>query len=46
MLKSQAQFALMISLKELFCSVDDFCQSFEGEWKQPLFGSGLQQRRW
>jgi hypothetical protein len=44
MLKSQAQFALMFSLEDLFCSVDDFCQSFEGQWKQQLLGSGLQRR--
>lgn len=34
----------MISLEDLFCSVDDFCQSFEGQWKQQLLGSGLQRR--
>lgn len=45
MLKSQAQFALMISLEELFCSVDDFCQGFEPQWKQQLLGFGLQQRK-
>jgi hypothetical protein len=44
MLKSQAQFALMFSLEELFCSVDDFCQGFEGQWKQQLLGSGIQLR--
>jgi hypothetical protein len=44
MLKSQAQFALMFSLEDLFCSVDDFCQSFEGQWKQQRLGSGLQKR--
>lgn len=44
MLKSQAQFALMFSLEELFCCVDDFCQGFEGQWKQQLLGSGLRQR--
>lgn len=44
MLKSQAQFALMFSLEELFCSVDDFCRSFETRWKQQLLGSGLQLR--
>ncbi|CAA9397313.1 Mobile element protein [uncultured Leptolyngbya sp.] len=44
MLKSQAQFALMFSLEELFCSVDDFCRSFEPQWKQQLLGSGLQLR--
>lgn len=44
MLKSHAQFALMISLEELFCSVDDFCQSFEPQWKQQLVGFGLKHR--
>ena len=34
----------MISLEDLFCSVDDFCQSFEGQWKQQLLGSGLERR--
>ncbi|MBW4474667.1 MAG: IS982 family transposase [Stenomitos rutilans HA7619-LM2] len=31
----------MLSLEELFCSVDDFCQSFEPQWKQQLLGCGL-----
>jgi hypothetical protein len=44
MLKSQAQFALMISLEELFCSVDDFCQGFEPQWKQQLLGCGFKYR--
>ena len=44
MLKSQAWFALMFSLEELFCSVDDFCQTFEAQWKRQLLGSGLQLR--
>lgn len=44
MLKSQAQFALMISLEELFCSVDDFCQGFEPQWKQQLLGCGFKHR--
>ncbi len=34
----------MLSLEELFCSVDDFCQSFEAQWKQQLLGCGLQLR--
>jgi Transposase DDE domain len=34
----------MISLEELFCSVDDFCHSFEGQWKQQLLGNGLRHR--
>jgi hypothetical protein len=34
----------MFSLEELFCSVDDFCESFEPQWKQQLLGFGLQLR--
>ena len=34
----------MISLEELFCSVDDFCRAFEPQWKQQLLGFGLKQR--
>ena len=34
----------MLSLEELFCSVDDFCQSFEPQSKQQLLGCGLQIR--
>jgi hypothetical protein len=44
MLKLHAQFTLMFSLEELFCCVDDFCQSFEGQWKQQVLGSGLRVR--
>jgi hypothetical protein len=44
MLKLQAQFALMLSLEDLFCSVDDFCQTFEPQWKKQLLGFGLQIR--
>ena len=44
MLKSHAWFALMLSLEELFCSVDDFCQGFEPQWKQQLLGCGLKLR--
>jgi hypothetical protein len=44
MLKSHAWFALMFSLEELFCSVDDFCRSFEPQWKQQLLGFGLKRR--
>ena len=29
----------MLSLEELFCSVDDFCQKFEPQWKQQLLRS-------
>lgn len=34
-----------MSLLELFCAVDDFCQVFEPEWQQRLLGEGLRQRR-
>ena len=34
----------MISLEELFCSVDDFCQAFEPQWKQQLLGAELKLR--
>ena len=34
----------MLSLEELFCSVDDFCKTFEPQWKQQLLGSGLKLR--
>ena len=44
MLKSHAWYALMFSLEELFCSVDDFCRSFEVQWKQQLLGFGLKRR--
>jgi hypothetical protein len=44
MLRLHAQFALMLSLKALFCSVDAFCQSFEPQWQQQLLGFGLQPR--
>jgi transposase len=35
----------MLSLEELFCSVDDFCQRFEPQWKRQLLGNGLQRRK-
>jgi transposase len=34
----------MLSLEDLFCSVDDFCQQFEPLWQQQLLGNGLSQR--
>lgn len=34
-----------MSLLELFCAVDDFCQAFEPQWRQMLLGQGLRQRR-
>jgi hypothetical protein len=35
----------MMSLEDLFCSVDDFCQAFEPQWERQLLGNGLQQRK-
>lgn len=35
----------MYSLEELFCSVDDFCQTFEPQWERQLLGNGLHQRK-
>ncbi len=35
----------MFSLEDLFCSVDDFCQSFEARWQRQLLADGLQHRR-
>ncbi len=35
----------MLSLEELFCSVDDFCQIFEPRWEQQLLGHKLQRRK-
>lgn len=34
-----------MSLLELFCHVDDFCQAFAPKWQQMLLGQGLRQRR-
>jgi transposase len=34
----------MLSLEDLFCYVDDFCRSFEPQWKKRLLGFGLQIR--
>jgi hypothetical protein len=34
----------MLSLEQLFCSVDDFCQGFEAQWQQQLLGCGLKLR--
>jgi Transposase DDE domain len=34
----------MMILEELFCHVDDFCQTFEPLWKQKLIGTKLKQR--
>jgi transposase len=35
----------MMSLEDLFCSVDDFCQIFEPQWERQLLGNGLLQRK-
>ena len=35
----------MFSLEELFCCVDDFCQTCEPQWENQLLGKGLQHRR-
>lgn len=35
----------MISLEELFCQIDDFCQSFEPQWRTVLLGNGLKHRQ-
>ena len=35
----------MLSLEELFCSVDDFCQIFEPLWENQLLGHNLQRRK-
>lgn len=34
----------MFSLEELFCAVDDFCQTFEPLWKKQLLNHSLQTR--
>lgn len=34
-----------MSLVEMFCNVDDFCQEFEPRWEQFQLGNGLRQRR-
>jgi hypothetical protein len=34
-----------MSLLELFCAVDDFCQTFAPKWEQMLLSQGLRQRR-
>ena len=35
----------MISLEDLFCQSDDFCQSFEPRWQATLLGNGLKHRQ-
>jgi len=34
-----------MSLVEMFCNVDDFCQEFEPKWEQYQLENGLRQRR-
>lgn len=34
-----------MSLLELFCHIDDFCQDFEKQWHRELLASGLRQRQ-
>ncbi|MEW6498987.1 MAG: transposase, partial [Cyanobacteriota bacterium] len=34
----------MLSLEDLFCSVDDFCQQFELIWQNQLLGNGVLHR--
>lgn len=34
----------MSSLEELFCAVDNFCQTFEPQWRRQLLQTGLQKR--
>ena len=35
----------MPSLEELFCHIDDFCQSFEPEWEKQLLTQGTKSRK-
>ena len=35
----------MSSLEELFCSIDDFCQRFEPQWRKTLLAQGGQSRQ-
>ena len=35
----------MSSREELFCHIDDFCQTFELSCQQQLLGQGVEQRR-
>jgi hypothetical protein len=34
----------MFSLEELFCSIDDFCQTFEPRWHRHLLTQGIKTR--
>jgi len=35
----------MLSLEELFCHIDDFCQTFEPEWEKQLLSQGTKSRK-
>lgn len=35
----------MLTLEELFCHVDDFCQTFQPQWERQLLSHGLQSRK-
>jgi hypothetical protein len=35
----------MLSLEELFCHVDDFCQGFLPQWERRLLDNGLKWRK-
>jgi hypothetical protein len=34
----------MLSLEALFCCVDDFCRTFEPNWRQKLLTDGRKRR--
>lgn len=34
-----------MSLLELFCEIDDFCQEFEEGWHQQLLSDGIKKRK-
>ena len=34
-----------MSLEDLFCDIDDFCQVFLPSWPRPLLTAGTRQRR-
>ena len=34
-----------MSVLELFCDIDDFCQEFFPQWERELLASGARQRR-
>ena len=35
-----------MSLEELFCQVDDFCQAFMPEWETTLVNEAIGQKPW